>query len=106
MIFSPLNGETVSTCSELVCDGTVAIGAPPEATWVISVGLLMFLTVGYVQEGIETCQKERDYVAAERGYVDMVIEPATTRPVLINAFEMLRTKKEERPNKKHGNIPL
>lgn len=46
------------------------------------------------------------YVAAERGYVDMVIEPAMTRPVLINAFEMLATKRETRPAKKHGNIPL
>ena len=46
------------------------------------------------------------YVAAERGYVDMVIEPAVTRPVLINAFEMLATKRETRPAKKHGNIPL
>ncbi|KJS87308.1 MAG: methylmalonyl-CoA carboxyltransferase [Peptococcaceae bacterium BICA1-8] len=46
------------------------------------------------------------YVAAERGFVDMVIEPAVTRPVLINAFEMLATKRETRPVKKHGNIPL
>lgn len=46
------------------------------------------------------------YVAAERGFVDMVIEPAATRPVLINAFEMLSTKRETRPAKKHGNIPL
>lgn len=46
------------------------------------------------------------YFAAERGYVDMVIEPAATRPVLINAFEMLSTKRETRPAKKHGNIPL
>jgi acetyl-CoA carboxylase carboxyltransferase component len=36
----------------------------------------------------------------------MVIEPAVTRPVLINAFEMLATKRETRPAKKHGNIPL
>jgi len=46
------------------------------------------------------------YVAAERGFVDMVIEPAVTRPVLINAFEMLASKRETRPAKKHGNIPL
>lgn len=46
------------------------------------------------------------YVAAERGFVDQVIEPATTRPVLINAFEMLQTKRETLPAKKHGNIPL
>jgi len=46
------------------------------------------------------------YEAAARGHVDMVIEPAATRPVLINAFEMLATKRETRPAKKHSNIPL
>jgi acetyl-CoA carboxylase carboxyltransferase component len=46
------------------------------------------------------------YVAAERGHVDMVIEPAQTRPMLINSFEMLATKRESLPAKKHGNIPL
>ncbi len=46
------------------------------------------------------------YVAAERGFVDQVIEPQETRPVLANALEMLSTKREARPVKKHGNIPL
>ncbi|SMB93482.1 methylmalonyl-CoA decarboxylase alpha subunit [Desulfonispora thiosulfatigenes DSM 11270] len=46
------------------------------------------------------------YVAAERGYVDMIIEPKVTRSVLVNAFEMLATKRENVPAKKHGNIPL
>jgi acetyl-CoA carboxylase carboxyltransferase component len=46
------------------------------------------------------------YVAAERGYVDMVIEPRETRPRLINTFEMLVSKRETRPEKKHGNMPL
>ena len=46
------------------------------------------------------------YVAAERGFVDMVIEPRETRPRLVNALEMLATKRESRPAKKHGNIPL
>jgi len=46
------------------------------------------------------------YVAAERGFVDQVIEPAETRPRLVNAFEMLASKRETRPAKKHGNIPL
>ncbi len=46
------------------------------------------------------------YVAAERGHVDMVIEPSQTRPMLINSFEMLATKRESLPAKKHGNIPL
>jgi propionyl-CoA carboxylase beta chain len=46
------------------------------------------------------------YTAAERGYVDDVIEPKTTRPRLIRAFNMLETKRDQNPAKKHGNIPL
>jgi acetyl-CoA carboxylase carboxyltransferase component len=46
------------------------------------------------------------YIAAERGYVDDVIEPAETRPRLINALRMLATKREAVPARKHGNIPL
>jgi propionyl-CoA carboxylase beta chain len=46
------------------------------------------------------------YSAAERGYVDDVIEPRRTRPVLIDALETALTKSEPRPVRKHGNIPL
>jgi propionyl-CoA carboxylase beta chain len=46
------------------------------------------------------------YVAAERGFVDDVIEPAETRPKLIQTLRMLRTKREQVPARKHGNIPL
>jgi acetyl-CoA carboxylase carboxyltransferase component len=46
------------------------------------------------------------FVAAERGLVDDVIDPADTRRVLIRALAMLRTKRDERPARKHGNIPL
>jgi acetyl-CoA carboxylase carboxyltransferase component len=46
------------------------------------------------------------YQAAERGYVDDVIDPAQTRPVLIRSLEMLRSKREELPKRKHGNVPL
>ena len=46
------------------------------------------------------------YAAAERGYVDDVIEPRRTRPVLIDALETAPTKRERRPPRKHGNIPL
>lgn len=46
------------------------------------------------------------YTAAERGYVDDVIEPKSTRPRLIRAFNMLETKRDQNPPKKHGNIPL
>jgi acetyl-CoA carboxylase carboxyltransferase component len=46
------------------------------------------------------------YKAAERGFVDDIIEPSQTRLRLVNAFEMLAGKKGNLPSKKHGNIPL
>jgi propionyl-CoA carboxylase beta chain len=46
------------------------------------------------------------YTAAERGYVDDVIEPRRTRPVLIDALETALSKREPKPRRKHGNIPL
>lgn len=46
------------------------------------------------------------YKAAERGFVDDVIEPKTTRQRIIDAFNMLEGKREKMPSKKHGNIPL
>ncbi len=46
------------------------------------------------------------YVAAERGYVDDVIDPADTRRLLIRSLAMLRSKREELPKRKHGNVPL
>jgi acetyl-CoA carboxylase carboxyltransferase component len=46
------------------------------------------------------------YVAAERGYVDDVIDPAETRRKVIAGFDMLQSKREELPHRKHGNVPL
>jgi propionyl-CoA carboxylase beta chain len=46
------------------------------------------------------------YVAADRGFVDAVIQPRETRKKLIQALEMLQTKRDKNPPKKHGNIPL
>jgi len=46
------------------------------------------------------------YVAAERGYIDEVIEPKFTRPKLIRALSLLQNKRDSNPPKKHGNIPL
>jgi len=46
------------------------------------------------------------YVAAERGYIDEVIDPRDTRPRLIAALELTATKRDANPPKKHGNIPL
>jgi propionyl-CoA carboxylase beta chain len=70
-------------------------------------------------EGAQDAERRRDeliddykarfanpYTAAERGYVDDVIEPRRTRPVLIDALETALSKREPRPRRKHGNIPL
>jgi acetyl-CoA carboxylase carboxyltransferase component len=46
------------------------------------------------------------YIAAQKGYIDEVIEPAETRPKLVSALESLMTKRESRPARKHGNVPL
>lgn len=71
--------------------------------------------IGEAQDPIEfrkqKIQEYRDkfsnpYIAAARGYVDDVIEPATTRQRIVSALDMLAGKRETRPSKKHGNIPL
>ena len=46
------------------------------------------------------------YAAAERGYIDDVIDPAETRQKLVAGLRMLATKREELPRRKHGNVPL
>ncbi len=46
------------------------------------------------------------YIAAKRGYIDAVIKPQETRKRLINALELMGSKGETLPPKKHGNIPL
>jgi acetyl-CoA carboxylase carboxyltransferase component len=63
---------------------------------------------GRKQELVEQYRQKfaNPYVAAERGYLDAVIEPRHTRPRLINALEMLSNKRDSNPPKKHGNIPL
>jgi acetyl-CoA carboxylase carboxyltransferase component len=64
-----------------------------------------------VQRKAELVQEYREkfsnpYIAAQRGYIDDVIEPRETRARLINALEMLQNKRDTNPAKKHGNIPL
>ena len=46
------------------------------------------------------------YLAAERGYVDDVIDPAQTRAVITRSLDLLRSKREDLPKRKHGNVPL
>ena len=60
------------------------------------------------QELIEEYREQfaNPYYAAERGYVDDVIEPRQTRGALISALRMARNKQVQKPRRKHGNIPL
>jgi len=46
------------------------------------------------------------FVAAERGYIDAIIEPADTRARIITSLRALENKRDTNPRKKHGNIPL
>ena len=46
------------------------------------------------------------YIAAERGFIDDVIDPAETRKILARSLDLLRGKREELPKRKHGNVPL
>ena len=46
------------------------------------------------------------YIAAERGYIEDIIDPADTRNVILHSLEIADTKVESRPLRKHGNIPL
>lgn len=64
-----------------------------------------------VQARAEKIQEYKDkfatpYVAASRGFVDDIIQPSTTRIRLASAFDMLSSKRENRPAKKHGNLPV
>ena len=60
------------------------------------------------QEKVEEFRERfaNPYIAAERGWVDAIIEPRDTRPKLITALHMLDNKRDTLPPKKHGNIPL
>jgi propionyl-CoA carboxylase beta chain len=60
------------------------------------------------QELVEDYRKKfaNPFKAAELGYIDAVIAPEETRPMLIRSLEMLKNKRESNPPKKHGNIPL
>ena len=57
---------------------------------------------------IETYENQfaNPYLACDKGYVDEVIDPAETRNRIIDGLELLATKIEDRPKRKHGNIPL
>jgi propionyl-CoA carboxylase beta chain len=80
-----------------------------------AVGILYRKEISEAQNGVEY-QKNKvsefeekfanPYIAAEKGFIDEIIEPARTRPKLIRALSLLQNKRDTNPPKKHGNIPL
>ncbi|MCU0432495.1 MAG: acyl-CoA carboxylase subunit beta [Bacteroidia bacterium] len=79
--------------AEIIFKNEIAAAEDPAAKW-------------KEKEAEYTEMFANPYRAAERGYVDEVIEPAQTREKLIRAFSMLQNKADKLPPKKHGNIPL
>ena len=103
--------------SAYVTMGSKAIGADMVYAWPdAEIGMMesdMAAKIMYADADAETLkEKAAQYKelqssplsAARRGYVDTIIEPADTRKYVIGAFEMLFTKREERPSKKHGTV--
>lgn len=102
--------------SAYVAMNSKAIGADMTYAWSnASIGMMdsnMAAKIMYADKPELIAQKASEYAslqssaiaAAKRGYVDAIIEPADTRKYVIGAFEMLFTKKEDRPSKKHGTV--
>lgn len=103
--------------SAYVAMNSKAIGADITIAWPeVKIGAMdaklaaKIICDGKDAESIDVCAKEYDKLqnnaasAAKRGYVDQIIEPADTRKYVIGAFEMLFSKREDRPVKKHGTV--
>ena len=84
MRFYITDTEVASTCSRFFCDAIPVISTPLELVGVLSVGLTVLLMIGHAQDGIETCQDERERLSAERDafqtFLNRVrsIDPAVT----------------------------
>ncbi len=103
--------------SAYVAMNSKAIGADITMAWPdAAVGTMdaklaaKIICDGQGADAIDACAKEYAELqtsalsAARRGYVDQIVEPADTRKYVIGAFEMLFTKREDRPAKKHGTV--
>ena len=109
------NGYTVMNSKALGCDMVFAwpnasIGTMPakEAVRIIYDEELKSVdnVPGYLTDKASEYEELQNSVmsAAKRGYIDSIIEPVDTRKYLIGAYEMLYTKREDRPTKKHGTV--
>lgn len=103
--------------SAYVAMNSKAVGADITIAWPdAQIGMMdaklaaKIICDGQGADAIDACAKEYEDLqnnvtsAARRGYVDQIVEPADTRKYVIGAFEMLYTKHEERPAKKHGTV--
>ncbi len=103
--------------SAYVAMNSKAVGADITIAWPdAQIGMMdaklaaKIICDGQGADAIETCAKEYEVLqnnvtsAAKRGYVDQIVEPADTRKYVIGAFEMLSSKAEGRPEKKHGTV--
>jgi acetyl-CoA carboxylase carboxyltransferase component len=103
--------------SAYVAMNSKAIGADITIAWPdAQIGMMdaklaaKIICDGQGSDAIDACAKEYADLqnnvtsAAKRGYVDQIVEPADTRKYIIGAFEMLSTKCEGRPEKKHGTV--
>ncbi len=103
--------------SAYVAMNSKAVGADITIAWPdAQIGMMdaklaaKIICDGQGADAIEACAKEYEALqnnvtsAAKRGYVDQIVEPADTRKYVIGAFEMLSSKTEGRPEKKHGTV--
>ena len=103
-------GSYLAMCSQDLGADQVMAWPSAEIAVMGPAGAANIIFRGHPEAEAETAKYVLDfatpYKAAERGFVDIVIEPQETRPRIITALNMLATKHEARPAKKHGNIPL
>ena len=103
-------GSYLAMCSQDLGADQVMAWPSAEIAVMGPAGAANIIFRGHPEAEAETAKYVVDfatpYKAAERGFVDIVIEPQETRPRIITALNMLATKREARPAKKHGNIPL
>jgi acetyl-CoA carboxylase carboxyltransferase component len=103
--------------SAYVAMNSKSLGADMVYAWPnVEIGMMdaqMAAKIMYANADAKECQEKADAYrelqsspmsAARRGYVDTIIAPEDTRKYVIGAFEMLFTKREDRPNKKHGTV--
>ena len=102
--------DTAIVGKALGVNALAALGAVDWLNWLV-LGMIQGITQGFAilmarEFGAKEYEKLQNSVesAARRGYVDQVIAAADTRKYLIGAFEMLYTKREDRPAKKHGTV--